>query len=81
MGRKGPPYVPYVPYIPYVPYSLFLSRERIGAELKLEDLARGSLAAFHVEWSAGANGRPETATFPAAVRVVNTAIEPFGVKS
>src|SRR5947207_7004961 len=56
------------------------SRERIGSQLKVQDLARGALTAFHVKWRARAHCRPQPPPFPAAFRIVDPAVHPLRIK-
>src|SRR4029453_19573931 len=58
-----------------------LFRQWAGAKLKPDDLARRALAGFHVKRRTGADGRPERAAFPAAVGIVNPAVEPLRVEA
>src|SRR4051812_10083251 len=53
-------------------------RERIRAQLKLYELRRLALAAFAMEWRAVAGARPHATAFPAAIRVVDTAVDQLG---
>src|SRR5262249_20263938 len=55
-----------------------LSRERVGPHLELHDLGCIPLAAFHVEGRAVAGVRPHAAALPAAVGIIDPAIEALG---
>src|SRR5690606_35727969 len=55
--------------------------QRVGTYLELEDLARRALASLHVEGCTCADGGPQPPTLPARIGVINTAVEPFGVKA
>src|SRR5688500_8792708 len=55
-------------------------RQRVRPQLELEHLARGALAALHVERRARADGGPEAASLPAAVGIVNSPVQPLGVE-
>src|SRR6266513_1546059 len=56
-------------------------RERIRAQLELQDLRPGAFAALDVERSPGGIGRPQGPSLPAGARVVDAAIEPLRVKT
>src|SRR5205809_7001623 len=58
-----------------------LPRQRVGAQLELEHLARGALAALHVKWRSGADRRPQRPALPPGAGIVDPAIHPFGVES
>src|SRR5260370_28992878 len=47
----------------------------------MQHLAGGSLPSLHMERRAGAYGRPEPLPFPAALRIVDPSVHPFGVKA
>jgi hypothetical protein len=59
---------------------IVLPCQRMRPELEPVCLARGPFPPFHVKWRAGADRRPQTASFPARVRVVDPTVEPLGVK-
>src|SRR5438309_2982496 len=54
-----------------------LPRERVGAQLELEHLARGPLSSFHVKRCARAHGRPQLPALPARVGIVDPAVHPL----
>src|SRR5256884_9731949 len=58
-----------------------LPRQGVGAQLELEHLARGALAALHVKWRSGADRRPQRPALPPGAGIVDPAIHPFGVES
>src|SRR3972149_1836842 len=60
---------------------VFSPREGVGAELEFQDLARRPLAAFHVKGSTGAHRGPQSPALPAGIRIVDSSIHPFGVKT
>src|SRR6266446_4018089 len=53
-------------------------RQRVRTKLELDDLGRRSLAGFTMEWWPVAVRRPQTAALPAAIRIINAAIDPLG---
>src|SRR6266536_119887 len=57
------------------------SRQRIGTELELHDLARGPLPAFHVERRPRRHGGPQALALPPDARVVDAAVHPLGVEA
>src|SRR5437667_1793692 len=57
------------------------SRQWIGPKLKLHHLARRAFAAFHVKGGARADARPEPASFPADVRIVDPAVHPLRIEA
>src|SRR6059036_3559743 len=63
-------------------YKLFPSlRQRIGTKLEVQDLGLCPFAAFDVERSPVAEGRPQTFALPAGLWIVDAPIHPFGVKT
>ena len=56
-------------------------RKRVRTNLELDDLGRRSLAGFTMEWCPVAVRRPQTTALPAAIRIVDAAIETFGVEA
>src|SRR3990170_7067727 len=52
--------------------------QRIRPHLELDHLARGALAALHVERRTRAHGRPQTTALPATVGIVNPSVQPLG---
>src|ERR1700686_3739315 len=56
-------------------------RQRIGPELDVHGARHRALAAFLEPGRAVAVGAPETAAFPAAVRIVDPAVEALGVEA
>src|SRR5260370_31621193 len=52
-----------------------LVSQRMRPHLELHELARGSFGAFHVEWGSRRDGRVEALPFPAAVRIIDAAVE------
>jgi hypothetical protein len=57
------------------------SRERIGTQLKINDLARRSLPALGMERRSSAIGRPEPTFLPPTVRIIDAAVHALGVKA
>src|SRR4029077_5529785 len=53
----------------------------IGAKLKMQHLARRSFSAFSVKWRSRAVSRPDSLALPACLRIVDSAVHPFGVES
>src|SRR5437588_1272698 len=62
------------------PEVLGLSREWVGAQLKVQDLAGRALAALHVERRPRAHGPPEPPPLPASGGIVDPAVHPLGVE-
>jgi hypothetical protein len=56
-------------------------RQQIGAKLELHELRRSAFAALDVERRAVARGRPNSAAFLTAVRVVDPAVHGLGVEA
>ncbi len=56
-------------------------RQRIRAKLELHELRRSAFAALDVERRAVTRGRPDSAAFPTAVRVVDPAVHGLGVEA
>src|SRR5690606_16629194 len=54
-------------------------RERIRTELEPDDLTRRAGTGLHVERRARADRRPQAASLPAALRIVDAAVEPLRV--
>src|SRR4029078_4957589 len=54
--------------------------QRIRADLDMNGTRARALAAFHQTRRAIAIGAPGSATFPAGVRIVDAAVEPFGIE-
>src|SRR5215831_10930822 len=53
-------------------------RQRVRTDLELDDLRQRSLAGFAMERSPITVGRPQAAAFPAAIRIVDAAVDPLG---
>src|SRR5467141_4781802 len=53
----------------------------VRANLELDHLGQGSLASFHVEWRPVPVGGPQTAAFPAGIRIVDAAVHPLGIEA
>src|SRR5687768_9419332 len=58
-----------------------LPRQWIRPELEMIHLARGPLAAFHMEGGTSADGGPETTPLPAAARIIDATVHPLGVET
>lgn len=58
-----------------------LISERVWPELEMDYFAHSALACFAVERCASAPGRPDAFSLPSRIRVVDTAVHPFGEKS
>ena len=56
-------------------------RQRIGPQLKMHGERVHAPAAFLQPRRAVAARRPETAAFPAGIRIIDAAVEAFGVKT
>src|ERR1051325_9398054 len=61
--------------------SVISPRERIWPHLKVQNLARSSLPAFHMEGGTRADRGPEAASLPATVGVVDASVHPFRVEA
>jgi hypothetical protein len=53
-------------------------RQRIGAQLELDDLGPRAFATFEVKRRSGGVGRPQPLALPAAIRIVDAPVHPFG---
>src|SRR6266436_4722326 len=58
-----------------------LVRERVGAKLEMQDLARRSFTTFRVKRSSSAVGSPQAFSLPTSLRIVDPAVHPFRVES
>src|SRR6267154_5272841 len=58
-----------------------LVRERVGAKLEMQDLARCSFTTFRVKRSSRAVGCPQSFSLPANRRIVDPAVHPLRVES
>src|SRR4051812_23573102 len=56
-------------------------RQRVGPQLEMRCQRLGAFAAFDQPWRAIAVRRPQTAAFPAGLRIVDAAVEPLGVEA
>lgn len=56
-------------------------RERIGSKLKMDRERLAALAAFFKPGCPIAAGGPKSPAFPSAVRIVDAAIKPLGIKA
>src|SRR5437868_1515001 len=63
------------------PVRFFSTCEGIRAKLEMNHFARRALSSFHMEWRPRAHGRPEAASLPAGVRIIDAAVEPLGVEA
>src|SRR2546423_14588271 len=57
-----------------------LARERVGAKLEMQDLARGSFTTFRVKRSSSAVGSPQALSLPSSLRIIDPAVHPLGVE-
>src|SRR4029434_775823 len=55
-------------------------REWIRTKLELYDFGLRPFATFHMEWRAGAGGRPEPFALPAGLGIVDAAVHPLSVE-
>ena len=58
-----------------------LLRERVGPQLEMRGERLGAFAALDEPRRAVAVGRPQSASLPAGLRIVDTAVEAFGVEA
>src|SRR5215831_10749654 len=58
-----------------------LLRERVRANLELEDLACGPFSAFDVEWSSCGECRPDAFAFPTRARIINPAVDSLRIET
>src|SRR5262249_29447437 len=53
--------------------------QRIGPHLEFYKLARGPFTAFHMEWRSRRDRGIDALSLPAAIGIIDTAVEAFGV--
>ena len=65
----------------YASFLAELLRQRAGSNLELDNLARVSLTAFHMERSASSVRGPDAFPFPTGTRIIDAAIDSFCIET
>ena len=65
----------------YASFLAELLRQRAGSNLELDNLARVSLTAFHMERSASSVRGPDAFPFPTGTRIIDAAIDSFCIEA
>src|SRR6266446_9354558 len=65
----------------YASFFAELLRQRAGSNLELDNLARVSLTAFHMERSASSVRGPDAFPFPTGTRIIDAAIDSFCIEA